>query len=167
MKFLQDLMIAIFLPRKTTRSVHFQLSEAQQNRVVRQCEEINSMIQEVHTNLSHIRQAGSTTSRLARETHAKHVRGRNSLRRQQEECERINGELKKISDNMRAVRENVALASRKSFLTVNRSRELEKTVASISAPVMPCAAETCSADSVKALEPAAANVVSLTGYKSS
>ena len=126
-------MIAIFLPRKTTRAVNFRLSKAQQNRVVRQCEEINSMIREVHDNLSDIRKAGTATSRLARETHAKHLKGRNSLRRQQQECERINGELKKISDDMRAVRENVTQASRKSFLTVNRARELEKTVAAMSA----------------------------------
>ena len=175
MKFLQDLIIAIFLPRKTTRSVHFRLSKAQQNRVVRQCQEINSMIQEVHDNLSDIRRAGTTTSRLAKETHAKHLKGRNSLRRQQKECERINGELKKISDDMRAVRENIAMASQKTFLTVNRARELDKTVLAMSSPsAAPASNES---GNLTSLEPASsrvitgnvmpANVVPLTGYKSS
>ncbi len=127
-------MIAIFMPRKKNPSVQYRLSKAQQNRVVRQCEEINSLIREVHDNLSDIRRAGTATSQLARETHAKHLKGRHSLRQQQLECERINSELRKITEDMRAVRENVARASQHSYLTVNRARELEKNVSAMAAP---------------------------------
>lgn len=128
-------MIAIFLPRKNTPSVQYRLSAAQQHRVMRQCEEINALIQQVHVNLSDIRRAGSATSRLARETHHKQLQGRKSLRQQHLECERINSELRKISEEMRTVRHNVAQASRKSYLAMNRVRQLDSTVATMSVPL--------------------------------
>lgn len=134
MNFFQKLMIAIFLPRKASPSVRYQLSPAQQNRVVRQCEEINALIQEVHVNLSDIRHAGSVTSRVAHETHHKQLQGRQTLRQQQKECERINGELRKISEEMRAVRKNLTLTSRRGFATMNRARDLDHRVKAMSAP---------------------------------
>ena len=128
MKFLQDLIIAYLLPHKARQPVRFKLTAAQQQQVVEQCEELNSLIQEVHENLSDIRRAGSVTSQLTKKTQEHNIRGRNTLKQQQLECERINDGLRKISEEMRAVRRNVSISSQKTYLTHNRLKTLESKV---------------------------------------
>lgn len=165
MKFFQELVIAIFMPRKPVKTVRFNLSQAQQSRVVRQCQEINSMIQEVHENLSSIRQAGTTTIQLTKETHANNIKGRNTLRQQQKECERINSELKKISEDMRAVRENIKASSQKAFLTANRMKQLEDKVVTVTQTSSSRGGDQDAAADPGNRMPPPANVVTFPNYK--
>ena len=158
MKVLCELIVAILMPRRASRPVRFELSKAQQKHVLKQCRELNLLIQEVHDNLSDIRAAGSATSRLTKETHANKLRGSKKLRQQQAECERINDELKKVSEEMRAVRKNVALASQKTILTVNKVKHLEDKVTHMSAR------QECSSD-LPGSQDIGAEVVSLSRYK--
>lgn len=133
MKFLQQLIFAIFLPRKKRQPVRFQLSKDQQRKVVQDCQEINLLIREIHGNLADIRAAGKATSKLTKRSHDTNVAGRKNLQQQKLECERINGELKKIADDMRAVRENVALTSQKAYRSLNQAKLLESKVVNITA----------------------------------
>lgn len=134
MKFLQDLILAILLPRKSRVPVKFKLTKAQQRKVLKDCYELNSLIQEVHGNLSDIRHAGKTTTQLTKQSHKTSLKGRQSLIAQQKECERINQELKKISEDMRAVRENVAITSQKTIYSYNGLKNLQCNV--LSTPVV-------------------------------
>ncbi|MCG8670104.1 MAG: hypothetical protein MI867_11865 [Pseudomonadales bacterium] len=132
MKFLQELILLIFYPRKRN-PVRYQLTPAQQRKVMQGCSELNSLIQEVHDNLSDIRNAGSATIHLTKQTHKNNIEGRKSLQQQQQEYERINNELKQISETMRAVRENVARSSQKTIASYNGLKTLQSKVMNLSA----------------------------------